>query len=144
MWNNDRPTGSKVGPLSISVSSNLNNDDIQNKVEPFAGPSSGQITTGAIASSSVSQLSSQQPQSSQSTLERVVNNQPTGATSQPSILPSTATTTIPPKVMNSHVQDSSRANQHVPSLPKQQSRDVTRVVKILKQNEPLVRTSYAL
>ena len=144
MWNNDRPTGSKVGPSSISVSSNLNNDDIRNKVEPFAGPASGQINTGTIASSSVSQLSSQQPQSTQSTLERVVNNQSTGATSQPSVLQNTTTATVPLKVMNSQVLDSARANQHVASLPQQQSRDVTRVVKILKQNEPLVRTSYVV
>ena len=35
--------------------------------------------------------------------------------------------------------ESARGSQHNVNIPHQQSRDVTRVVKILKQNEPLVR-----
>lgn len=80
-----------------------------------------------------------QPKSSQSTLERVSNNHSKGNTPQPTIVPNTTIDTATPKTMNSYDLDSLRGSQHTANVPQPPSRDVTRVVKILKQNEPLVR-----
>jgi len=84
---------------------------------------------------------SPQPQSSQSTLERASSKQSKGNTPQPTSFPNTNTAaTNPAKAMNSYELESLRGSQQITPAPQSQSRDVTRVVKILKQNEPLGAT----
>ena len=88
-------------------------------------------------------VQSQQPQSSESTLERVSNKQAKGNTPQPQSFVNTNTpANNTAKVMNSYELESIRGSQQISPAPQAQSRDVTRVVKILKQNEPLVRVLY--
>ena len=92
-------------------------------------------------------FSLQQTQSSQSTLERSSNSQSKGNTPQPNaILPNpTTTNTTSPKTMTSIELDTVRggSEQPIEHISQPQSRDVTRVVKILKQNEPLVRQRFS-
>ena len=72
-------------------------------------------------------------------MERVANSQSKGNTPQPSVLPNISAPAVTAnKTMNSHELDSVRGSQQVANVPQQPPRDVTRVVKILKQNEPLV------
>ena len=80
-------------------------------------------------------------------LGRSSNNQSKGNTPQPNaILPnSTITNTASSKTMTSVELDPVRAGteQQVEHISQPQPRDVTRVVKILKQNEPLVRQRFS-
>ena len=68
------------------------------------------------------------------------NKQSKGNTPQPQSFSNTNTATNnSAKGMNSYELESLRGSQQITPAPQSQSRDVTRVVKILKQNEPLVR-----
>lgn len=135
MWTNDRPTASTAvdpAPASVNI---MANDEIRHMVEPTVEEYPSKINSGATASSYVPQLSSQ-PQSTQSTLERVVNN-------KTAVLPPQNTNLLPNTMLSStaainpHKTDPNRSSPNMANI-QQQSKDVTRVVKILKQNEPLV------
>ena len=78
-------------------------------------------------------------------MERASSKQSKGNTPQPPSFPNTNTAaTNPAKAMNSYELESLRGSQQITPAPQSQSRDVTRVVKILKQNEPLVRIRFLL
>ena len=135
MWVNDRPAASVVNPAPTSIDI-MANDDVRQIAEQSVGEHPSKTNSGAIASSYVPQLSSQ-PQSTHSTLERVVDNNTSAFVSQnTNVLPNTMLSST--VAINSHKPDPNRSSPNAASMQQQSNKDVTRVVKILKQNEPLV------
>ena len=135
MWVNDRPAASVVNPAPTSIDI-MANDDVRQIAEHSVGEHPSKTNSGAIASSYVPQLSSQ-PQSTHSTLERVVDNNTSAFVSQnTNVLPNTMLSST--VAINSHKPDPNRSSPNITRMQQQSNKDVTRVVKILKQNEPLV------
>ena len=133
MWNNDRPSSAnKVGPIPPE-NCNLGGTS-------FIGTATNiQDSSAAVISSSVPSLSSQ-PQSAQNTLERVTSN-PQSSTAVAGGCPQnpnmSTTAMISSTANHSQTPDhgvAGRPSQNVANV-QPQSRDVTRVVKIFKQNE---------